>query len=129
MTVAVGGLDTVSNATTTAWQDVLVSPDAAAVSTLGSGGYSLETRFGHTALSWALDSASRQLTLNVTMPIGSTAHVRPPLQLPGGLGASAVTDGSTGAQLWSAGAAGAVAGALARVGAGRHTLLVQYAPL
>ena len=39
------------------------------------GGYSLQTRFGLTAVSWAFDPATKLLHTNVTVPVGSTAEV------------------------------------------------------
>jgi hypothetical protein len=50
MSTALGGLSTVSNTTSTAWQHVLVHPDPAAVVKLGEGSYTLETRFGMTSV-------------------------------------------------------------------------------
>lgn len=84
LTTAVGGLDTLSNGTSSGWRDMVVSPDAAAVAELGAGGYALSTRFGPAALSWAMPAGGTTLTLNVTVPLGSAAHLRPPAMLPAG---------------------------------------------
>ena len=68
-------LDTVSNATSTGWRHIIVAPEIHAVARLGAGGYSLQTRFGLAAVSWAYDAATKQLHTNVTVPTGSTAEV------------------------------------------------------
>ncbi len=70
---ALGGLDTVSNTTTTGWRHVIVRPLEAALQTLGSGAASITTRFGPTSVAWTL--AGRTLELNTTIPTGSTADV------------------------------------------------------
>jgi hypothetical protein len=130
MTVAVGGIDTLSNATTTAWEEFVVAPNAMAVASLQTSSYQLETRFGHTALTWALDSDRNELTLNVTVPIGSMAHLQPPNALPGGLSLRRVAIAQTGVQLWEApGEETQAAVAPQRVGslgAGRHSVVVLY---
>ena len=70
-----GGLETTSNATSTGWRHIIVAPDIHAVARLRAGGFSLRTRFGLAAVSWAFDPATKWLTTNVTVPVGSTAEV------------------------------------------------------
>jgi hypothetical protein len=70
-----GGLNVISNSSTTGWKHFAVAPDMHAVARLGVGGYALETRFGHAAVSWVYDSTSKQLYTNVTVPFGSTAEI------------------------------------------------------
>lgn len=82
MMVKLGGMDTVSNATTTGWQHFIVAPCIHAVARLRSGGYSLETRFGRAAVAWQYDKAQQVLRTNVTVPIGATAEVRHDRMMP-----------------------------------------------
>ena len=84
MTTALGGLDTVSNATTTGWRVLTVRPLPAAITALGHASVSIETRFGLAALDWHFDAAGdHHLALNVTVPVGSVAEVHVPTALEG----------------------------------------------
>eukprot|EP01052_Picozoa_sp_SAG31_P005496 SAG31_NODE_242_length_19350_cov_3.043998_15_plen_1073_part_00 len=82
MITKLGGMDTVSNATTTGWQHFVVAPCMHAVARLRSGGYSLKTRFGRAAVAWQYDAIHQVLQTNVTVPIGATAEVRHELTMP-----------------------------------------------
>jgi hypothetical protein len=74
------GLDTTTNATSTGWRHVVVAPSPASILRLQAAAISIETRFGHTALSWTYDVTSGRLAVNLTVPVGSHADVRlPPL--------------------------------------------------
>jgi hypothetical protein len=75
LVTAVGGMSTVSNTSSTAWQHIIVHAEPAAVTKVGRGSYALTTRFGPTAVRWAFDRASAKLLTNVTIPVGSTADV------------------------------------------------------
>ena len=106
MITRLGGLDTVSNATCTGWRHIIVAPEIHAVARLRAGGYSLQTRFGLAAVSWAYDTATKQLRTNVTVPTGSTAEVVHEREMPAvaatGAGSSslhAVYEGES--QVWS----------------------------
>ena len=68
-----GGLETTLNASSTGWRHIIVAPDIHAVARLRAGGFSLRTRFGLAAVSWAF--ATKRLTTNVTVPVGSTAEI------------------------------------------------------
>ena len=46
LVTAVGGMSTVSNTTSTAWEHILVHTEPAAVTKLNEGSYSINTRFG-----------------------------------------------------------------------------------
>ena len=81
MTTALGGLDTVSNATSTGWRVITVRPLPAAITTLGHASVSIETRFGVAALSWYFDTTKDHLSLNITVPVGSVAEVHVPIEL------------------------------------------------
>ena len=83
-----GGLDSVSNATSTGWRHFIVAPDVHAVIRLGAGGYALDTRFGRAEVSWRYDSDARQVLTNVTVPVGSIAIVQHAKALPLVLSAS-----------------------------------------
>ena len=81
LTTALGGLDTVSNATSTAWRVLTVRPLPAAIITLGHASVSIETRFGVAALAWNFDTAKNHFSLNITVPVGSVAEVYVPAKL------------------------------------------------
>merc|ERR1711934_1275687 len=81
MTTALGGLDTVSNATTTGWRVMTVRPLPAAITMLGHASVSIETRFGLAAAAWSFDSVSGHLSLNITVPVGSVAELHVPTAL------------------------------------------------
>jgi hypothetical protein len=49
MFTQLGGLDTVSNASSSGWRHVLVAPDVHAVTRLREGGATLNTSFGRTS--------------------------------------------------------------------------------
>ena len=130
MTTALGGLDTVSNATTTGWRVLTVRPLPAAIATLGRASASVETRLGAAAVAWRFEQADGSdggaamntmaaergvpaggghLSLNVTVPVGAVAELHVPatlaLALPGGARAvvhlGAVADARSGALLVS----------------------------
>ena len=92
MTTALGGLDTVSNATTTGWQVLTVRPLPAAIAALGHASVSVDTRLGTAAVAWRFDEGEAEpssasamagsLSLNVTVPVGALAEVHVPQQLP-----------------------------------------------
>eukprot|EP01044_Picomonas_judraskeda_P010836 COSAG03_NODE_1427_length_4098_cov_2.188797_5_plen_132_part_00 len=46
LVTAVGGMSTVSNTTSTAWQHIIVHTEPAAVTKLNEGSYNINTRFG-----------------------------------------------------------------------------------
>lgn len=83
---ALGGLDTVSNATSSGWQHIKAGPAAAAAHRLPFGRAQVATRFGRAAVSWASGAASvfvglsetltSSFTLNATIPSGATATLK-----------------------------------------------------
>lgn len=75
MVEAIGGLRVVSNATVTAWEHFTVSPNAAAVVRLSSGGQTIRTRFGVTSLDWLWDA--RALCFHGTFPAYSVSFIGP----------------------------------------------------
>jgi hypothetical protein len=82
LVTAVGGMSTVSNTTSTAWQHIIVHTEPAAVTKLTSGSYSINTRFGPTAVCWSFKNS--KLQTNITIPVGSTAEVVHDAQLRNG---------------------------------------------
>jgi len=74
---AVAGLDTVSNASTSGWEHVLIRPVHGAVQKLKHAEGAVNTRFGNTSVSWLLDSDT--FSLQATIPPGSTATLSIPL--------------------------------------------------
>lgn len=78
----IGGLDTISNSSTTAWRVMKVAPLPEAVAQLKQGALSVKTRFGVAAVSWQLDQENA-FSLNVTVPVGSQAEVHMPDQVGG----------------------------------------------
>jgi hypothetical protein len=81
LVTAVGGMSTVSNTSSTAWQHIIVHTEPAAVTKLTSGSYAINTRFGPAAVRWSFDSQTSKLQTNVTIPVGSTAEVVHDVQL------------------------------------------------
>ena len=79
MVTALGGMSTVSNTTTTAWEHIVIRPDAAAVAKLQNGYNSMQTRFGPTVVYWrlmpAVNGSHAFLETNATIPVGSTAEI------------------------------------------------------
>ena len=106
-TTTVAGLDTVSNATSSGWRDIVIAPTAAALvhPKLPHATATQLTRFGLASVSWARSSttqgkgiASRvatvQLSLNCSIPPGSTATIYlPVLNSAGSLSAVMVQEG------------------------------------
>jgi alpha-L-rhamnosidase len=82
---AVAGLDTLSNATSSGWKDILIAPTAAALLTLPHAEASQQTRFGDARVAWAIvqgsssKTASKTVSINVTIPPGSNAELFLPL--------------------------------------------------
>jgi alpha-L-rhamnosidase len=110
MTTALGGLDTVSNATTTGWRVLTVRPLPAAMTTLGHASVSVDTRLGTAAVAWRVDAdgaaagGGGRLSLNVTVPVGAVAELHVPTALalrPGGMAQllGAVVEARSGALL------------------------------
>ena len=106
---ALGGLDMVSNATTTGWQHINAGPAAAAAERLPMGRAQVATRFGTAAVSWtSAAGSSSSLThhvardvsfaLNATLPAGTTGTLKAVLLA----GASKVL--SNGTAVWKNGA-------------------------
>lgn len=132
MIEALGGIQAISNATSTAWENFVVSPDQAAVTRLGSGGFSIRTRFGLSSVDWRWDSATQKCAINVTVPIGSTASVEPPLTLaairPGGapLQLAEITEVESGIA-WAASKAKSPAAAV--IGSGSYRFTAAYSSL
>lgn len=108
LVTAVGGMSTISNTTSTAWQHIIVHTEPAAVTKLTSGSYAIDTRFGPTAVRWAFDSHTSKLQTNITIPVGSTAEVVHDAQLRRGeCELVAVLEG--GESLWGGGNVATVA--------------------
>ena len=139
MMTKLGGLDTVSNATSSGWRHFTVAPDMHAVARLRAGGYSLRTRFGLAAVSWAYDATAKQLRTNVTVPVGSTASVAHERVVPAvaATGAAASTlrevrlaeDGGGWRRVWRQGAGPhepGRQGAGTQVGSGQWAFVSQY---
>ena len=82
---ALGGLDTVSNATS-GWQHIKAGPAAAVAHRLPFGRAQVATRFGRAAVSWVGGAASGSVglsetstthfTLNATIPSGATGTLK-----------------------------------------------------
>ena len=70
---ALGGLETVSNATSSGWEHIRVRPSPAAIARLGHGQASMATRFGLAATSWEWRDGA--LDLAATIPSGASASV------------------------------------------------------
>ena len=70
---ALGGLETVSNATSSGWEHIRVRPSPAAIARLGHGQASMATRFGLAATSWEWRDGA--LDLAATIPSGTSASV------------------------------------------------------
>lgn len=73
---ALGGLDTVSNATCSGWQHVKVGPAAAAAARLPDGKASVVSRFGVNAVNWRAGADAPFFQLNATVPIGAAATIK-----------------------------------------------------
>jgi hypothetical protein len=78
---ALGGLDTVSNATSSGWQHIKAGPAAAAAHRLPFGRAQVATRFGRAAVSWvggaaSLSETTTHFTLNATIPSGATGMLK-----------------------------------------------------
>ena len=63
----------------TAWEHIVIHPDAAAVAKLQNGYNSMQTRFGPTVVYWrlmpAVNGSHAFLETNATIPVGSTAEI------------------------------------------------------
>ena len=63
----------------TAWEHIVIHPDAAAVAKLQNGYNSMQTRFGPTIVYWrlmpAVNGSHAFLETNTTIPVGSTAEI------------------------------------------------------
>lgn len=73
---ALAGIDTVSSAASTAWHHLLMGPTPSAATLLGSASASVLTPRGLASVSWSWHSP--RFSINVTVPIGSTAEVSIP---------------------------------------------------
>lgn len=120
MIEALGGMRLVSNGTVTGWQHFTVRPNPAAVVRLGAGGQSIRTRFGLTVVDWKWEGTTKECTLNLTVPIGSTAEVSPSRTLSPGLRLAAVAE--SGKSAWSA----ATPSDAIVVGSGTFTFIARY---
>ena len=105
LVTATGGMSTVSNTTSTAWEHIIVHTEPAAVTKLTAGSYSIDTRFGPTQVRWQYgrldnESTTNTLVTNLSLPVGSTAEVVHDAQLDrGGCELHAVLE--SGVTLWS----------------------------
>ena len=141
MTTALGGLDTVSNATTTGWRVLTVRPLPAAMTMLGHAAASVDTRLGKAAVAWRVDvnagsaGAGARLSLNVTVPVGAVAELHVPHEMTSPGGSSAVSHLASVAEVRSG--ATLVASRIAArrdanasvfiIGSGVHDVLAHYA--
>ena len=62
LVTATGGMSTVSNTTSTAWEHIIVHTEPAAVTKLTAGSYSIDTRFGPTQVRWQCASQASHTT-------------------------------------------------------------------
>ena len=80
-----GGINTVSNQSTTGWRVFKVKPDPAAIMVLKARAASVSSRFGVCGASWGLQASfeqlQNQLVYNLTVPAGSTVEVYFPTSL------------------------------------------------
>eukprot|EP00047_Mylnosiga_fluctuans_P000527 m.195091 g.195091 ORF g.195091 m.195091 type:complete len:1269 (+) comp10076_c0_seq31:2213-6019(+) len=132
MSKKLGGLDTVSNTTTTGWRNIVVAPSAAAILRLRSSSMQLHTRFGLTALNWSY-TPGQPLAMDLVVPIGSVADIAlPPLA---GMVATRIVEGDAQwmGGVWTPAAPQGVHGTgldgrtmRVRVGSGTYRLLAHY---
>jgi hypothetical protein len=132
VSAALGGLDSAVNATAAGWQHVIVRVAPAAVTVLGHGAVTHDTRFGRVALTWKWDAAAQKLVMVLAVPLGATAEVHSPTSL-ASLQLTAVREGTH--PLWhrndgdeeSAGDAKGVAAAIVHsTGSGTFRFEAQY---
>ena len=70
-----GGLSTISNATVTGWELVLVQPTISALLILKTVNTSIFTRFGQVTLLYSYDPNTQSVTYSLDIPVGTSALV------------------------------------------------------
>jgi hypothetical protein len=96
MYAGIAGLSSAGNATSTAWQHVVVRPSVPAMYAVGAAAASVTTVRGVASVEWSM---ATPLTLNATVPVGSTAEV----WLPGLPDVNATHYYESGSPIWSRG--------------------------
>jgi alpha-L-rhamnosidase len=91
MHTSLGGLDSAVNATTGGWKHIIARVSPAAITALGEASVSHRTPFGNASLAWKFAAAS--FSMNLSVPVGSTAEVHSPLALSSGGRLVRVIDG------------------------------------
>ena len=75
---SLGGIDSKVNGSTGGWKIVIARVAPSAITMLGSGKAVQETIRGTVSLAWSFDAATKKLTMDLTLPLGSTAEVHTP---------------------------------------------------
>jgi alpha-L-rhamnosidase len=97
---SLGGLDSAVNGTTGGWKHILARVSPGAITALGQGSVSHRTPFGSASLTWKFAASS--FTMNLSVPVGSTAEVHSPMAL-GSVGRLVLVTEGAGA-VWDASA-------------------------
>ena len=78
---SIGGLDSAVSGTTGGWKDIIVRVSPGVIAALGHAGYRKRTPFGEVSLSWKY--AAGKFTMELGLPVGTTATVHTPTSVAG----------------------------------------------
>ena len=97
---SIGGLDSAVSGTTGGWKDIIVRVSPGAIAALGHASYRKRTPYGEVSLSWKY--AAGKLTMELGLPVGTTATVHTPTTVAGAALRTLHESSGDPAELWSA---------------------------